>query len=413
MSRLVYKNFLFLFVVQFSNYVLPFLVIPLLTRALGMDGYGKYAFYLGIANFLLVFIRFGFEFSATRQISISSENINKVGEIVGAVLQIKLVLLAITLLVYTSVILILKPDEQNNLLVIGGALLLIGQMLLPVWYFQGMQQMKYVTFYTVITKIVYVGALFSVIRVNSDYGLAVVIYGGAFFVAGLLSIGQVFKQVPVKLTLSKPLLRQTLQEALPFFTSRIFVATYTSSLIPLIGFIGGPTQVAIYSASEKLYLAAQSVMHPLTNALFPDIAKNKYLAMFKKLFFLAMIIVIIGGIGGYFVAPLLIAFLFGSEFIASADIFNIHIIALIFVFPSLMLGYPLLAALGFSKAANNSVIAGCLVFFTIAVAGYLMGITQTSFFVWSVVIAEFVVFAIRLYFAINKVFLPNSVSGKY
>jgi PST family polysaccharide transporter len=410
MSRLVYKNFMYLFIVQFSNYVLPFLVIPLLTRALGMDGYGKYAFYLGIANFLLVFIRFGFEFSATRQISIHAKDRLKVGEIVGAVLQLKLLLLIVTLTVYWTVIFMVKPDEQNTALLLGGSLLLIGQMLLPVWYFQGMQQMKYVTFYTVITKIVYVSSLFALIRVNSDYGLAVIIYGGAFFVAGLLSIVQVFKQVPVKIMVSGVILKQTLQEALPFFTSRIFVAAYTTSLIPLIGFIGGPTQVAIYSASEKLYLAAQSVIHPLTNALFPHIAKNKDLALFKKLFVIAMALVVLGGIGGYFIAPYLIVFLFGSEFAASAEIFNLHIIALIFVFPSLLLGYPLLAALGFSKAANYSVIVGCLVFFTIALVGYLLGITQTTFFVWAVVIAEFSVFAIRLYFAMTKVFLSKTVS---
>lgn len=410
MSHLVYKNFAYLFVVQFSNYVLPFLVIPLLTRALGIEGYGKYAFYIGIASFLLVFIRFGFEFSATRQISIHADNIDKVGEIVGAVLQIKTVLLTITLVAYGLVLYFFMPDEQMSLLLSGGALLLIGQMLLPVWYFQGMQQMKYVTFYTVVTKIVYVGSLFAIVRGNSDYGLAVLIYGGAFFVAGLLSIIQVFKQVPVKLIVSAPLLKQTLTEALPFFTSRIFVATYTTSLLPIIGFIGGPAQVAIYSASEKLYLAAQSVMHPLTNALFPHVAKNKDIVLFKKMFFVAMTLVVVGGVVGYFVAPHLILFLFGSEFTASAEIFNLHILALIFVFPSLMLGYPLLAALGFSKAANYSVIAGCLVFFAIALVGYLLGARQTEFFVWSVVVAEFVVFAIRLYFAITKVFYPKSAS---
>jgi PST family polysaccharide transporter len=411
MSRLVYKNFAFLFIVQFSNYVLPFLVIPLLTRALGMEGYGKYAFYLGIANFLLVFIRFGFEFSATRQISIHSDNLQKVGEIVGAVLQIKLVLLILALIIYSVVLYFLKPDQQISLLLVGGALLLVGQMLLPVWYFQGMQQMKYVTFYTVITKIVYVGALFSLIRGTNDYGLAVVIYGGAFFVAGLLSIVQVFKQVPVKLIVSMSVLKQTLSEALPFFTSRIFVATYTTSLIPLIGFIGSPTQVAIYSASEKLYLAAQSVMHPLTNALFPHVAKNKDITLFKKMFVVAMALVIVGGAAGVFIAPHLITFLFGNEFAASADIFNLHIIALVFVFPSLMLGYPLLAALGFSKAANYSVIAGCLIFFTIALIGYLLGIDETEFFVWAVVIAEFAVFSIRLYFAVTKVFYPKTVNN--
>lgn len=412
MSKLVYKNFFFLFIVQFSNYVLPFLVIPLLTRALGIDGFGKYAFYLGVANLLLVFIRFGFEFSATRQISINSENKARVGEIVGAVLQIKLLLLAVTAACYCIVVLIFKPDGQNNLLVLGGLLVLVGQMLLPIWYFQGMQQMKYVTFYTVITKIVYVGALLIFIRQESDYGIAVVIYGGAFFVAGLISILQVFKQVPIRFCFNGKMLKEVYLDALPFFTSRIFVAAYTSSILPLIGFIGDSAQVAIYSASEKLYVAAQSVMQPLANALYPHIAKNRDLALFKKLFVIAMLVVIVGSVTGYFVVPHLIQFLFGDAFAATTEIFNIHIFALVFVFPSMLLGYPLLAALGFSKEANSSVILGAIVFFIIAVIGYFVGVTQTQYFVWAVVVAEALVFSLRAYFSVVRVLKPKVIDHK-
>jgi len=412
MSKRVYKNFFFLFIVQFSNYVLPFLVIPLLTRALGLDGFGKYAFYLGIANLLLVFIRFGFEFSATRQISINAEDKSKVGEIVGAVLQVKFLLLVATLAIFSLVVLVFKPDAQNTLLLFGGSLLLTGQMLLPIWYFQGMQQMKYVTFYTVITKIIYVGALFAIIRSNQDYGIAVIIYGTSFFIAGLLSITQVFKQVPIQFCRTGKMVKQVYSEALPFFTSRIFVAAYTSSMLPLIGFIGDSAQVAIYSASEKLYIAAQSIMHPLANALFPHMSKNKDFNLFKKLFGLAMFIVVIGGTVGYFIAPQLIEFLFGVEFSASAEIFNLHIIALIFVFPSMLLGYPLLAALGFSKEANRSVIAGAIVFFIIVIAGYYLGITQTSYFVWAVVIAEALVFIARAYFVFKRVIKPKLIANQ-
>jgi len=407
MTKLVYKNFSYLFIVQFSNYVLPFLVIPLLTRALGLDGFGKYAFYLGIANLLLVIIRFGFEFSATRQISMHSENIKKVGEIVTSVIQIKLLLLVFTLCLYCMVVVLFKPDKQLYSILAGGSLLLIGQSLLPVWYFQGMQQMKYVTFYTVVTKILYVGLLFLLIRNNDDYGIAVIVYGASFFIAGLFSIIHVIRQVPVKIAVDIDVIKQSFSEALPFFTSRIFVTAYTSSLIPLLGFIGGPAQVAIYSASEKLYLAAQSIMYPLANALYPHVAKNKDIKLFKKLFIIAMFIVLIGGTIGYFVAPYLITFLFGIEFSASAEIFNLHIIALIFVFPSLLLGYPLLAALGFSKEANGSVIVGALVFFVIAAIGYFSGVVETQYFVWAVIAAEACVLMLRGYFSLKRIDFKN------
>lgn len=394
-----------MFIVQFSNYVLPFLVIPLLTRALGIDGFGKYAFYLGVANLLLVFIRFGFEFSATRSISIHSADKAKVAEIVSSVLFIKLILLVFAVIIFSLIVVFAKPDPQVLMLLLGGTFLLVGQMLLPVWYFQGMQQMKYVTLYTVVTKIVYVGLLFLLIREQQDYGIATIVYGFSFFVAGLVSIIHMLHQLDFKFTLSEKAIKATFTEALPFFTSRVFVMMYTSSMIPLIGFIGTPAQAAIYSASEKLYNAAQSVMYPLTNALYPHVAKNRDLALFKKLFIISVVVVIIGCVAGYFLAPHLIIFLFGQEFQASSEIFSIHIIALLFVFPSMMLGFPLLAALGFSKEANGVVIVGALVFFAIAGYGLFTGIINTEYFVWGVVAAEVTVFALRAYFAINRVWM--------
>ena len=404
MSKHVYKNFAYLFIVQFSNYVLPFLVIPLLTRALGVDGFGKYAFYLGVANLLMVFIRFGFEFSATRQISIHSENKAKVGEIVGAVLLIKLALLLFCLIVFSLVAYIAKPDGLSDQLMLGAALLLTGQMLLPVWFFQGMQQMKYVTFYTVITKITYVSMLFILIRDEADYALGTIVYGGAFFVAGMLSLVHMAKLVPITWP-SVAFTKKTFKEALPFFASRACVTSYTMGMIPLIGFIGTPAQAAIYAASEKLFNAAQSAMYPLANALYPHMAKTKDLALYKKLFLAAMVIVLFGGSIGYFVAPQLILFLFGNGFEASTQIFNIHIIALVFLFPSMMLGMPLLAALGFSKEANGVVVIGAIVFIVIAASGYFLGVVETEFFVWGVVAAEVCVFVLRAYFAKTKVFV--------
>jgi len=254
------------------------------------------------------------------------------------------------------------------------------------------------------TKIVYVGALFAFIRHESDYGLAVIIYGGAFFTAGLLSIIQVFRNVPIKFCTSGQMIKEVYQEALPFFTSRVFVAAYTSSILPLIGLIGDTAQVAIYAASEKLYIAAQSVMQPLANALYPHMAKTKDLPLFKKLFVIAMAVAVIGGVLGYFVAPYLINLLFGEAFSATAELFNLHIIALVFVFPSMLLGYPLLAALGFSKEANRSVMLGAITFFVIALVGYFAGVTETQYFIWAVVATEALVFVLRAYFSVVRVF---------
>lgn len=407
MSKLVYKNFVFLFIVQFSNYVLPFLVIPLLTRALGIEGFGKYAYYIALPNLLMIIIKFGFEFSATRQISIEEGNREKVLRIASSVYLIRACLLVCMSLLLFAIITLFKPDEQIQSLVLGGFLLLLGQALLPIWYFQGLQQMKYVTFYTVTTKIVYVGLLFMLISDKQDYGLAVIIYGLAFAVAGIASTLHVFYQLGFAFKCSREDIKEQLCQALPFFTSRVCVTSYTASIVPILGHIATPTQVAIYAASEKLYMAAQSVMYPLANALFPHVAKHRDIALFKKLFTVALVLFIVGGIAGYFVAPHLIIFLFGQEFASAVDIFYLHMIALIFVLPSIMLGYPLLAALGFSKEANNSVIIGAVVFFVLASIALYIGVAGAEYFVISVIVVEATVCLIRGYFAMTKVFVKK------
>ena len=44
----------------------------------------------------------------------------------------------------------------------------------------------------------------------------------------------------------------------------------------------------------------------------------------------------------------------------------------------------------------------------IAVTGYFLGVTETEYFVWAVIIAEVLVFSIRAYFAITQVFYKTT-----
>lgn len=78
---------------QLANYILPFLLIPFLTRTLGVSLYGVVAFGLAIVQLACIFTDFGFSLSATRQIATCSHDKILVKKIVGAVHVCKLLLL--------------------------------------------------------------------------------------------------------------------------------------------------------------------------------------------------------------------------------------------------------------------------------------------------------------------------------
>ena len=67
----------------------------------------------------------------------------------------------------------------------------------------------------------------------------------------------------------------------------------------------------------------------------------------------------------------------------------------------------MLAVLGFYKEANLSVFLGALVFFVIALYGYLTGVVETLYFVWAVIFAEASVFILRAYFALTIINMAN------
>jgi hypothetical protein len=97
----LFQNFIALFILQISNYALPLIVLPFLTRVLLPDGYGELAWSQYVVQFLIMITDFGFNFSATRQISIHQNDKEKIARIFTAVMVIKFLLLSFScILVY-------------------------------------------------------------------------------------------------------------------------------------------------------------------------------------------------------------------------------------------------------------------------------------------------------------------------
>ena len=66
------------------------------------------------------------------------------------------------------------------------------------------------------------------------------------------------------------------KKSLGFFLSRIAVSLYTSANTLILGhFQGGSTAAGLYGAAEKLYFAGSRVSGVLSQALYPNMAKNR------------------------------------------------------------------------------------------------------------------------------------------
>ena len=155
--------------------------------------------------------------------------------------------------------------------------------------------------------------------------------------------------------------------------------------------------VGYYSAAEKLFIAIQNAYVPVNNSLYPYMTKTKNVNAFKKIFWFITIA------NAVLIAALLIDtkdiiyLIYKIKSSESIVTLQLLLIACLMIVPSILLGYPFLGALGYSKFTNNSVISSSI----FHLCGLIFLVLTNNLTVYSVagmlIITEGVVCGIRLW----------------
>ena len=99
-NNTIFANFTYLGILQFVRIIIPLIILPYLIRILGIEKYGIVIFAQTVVFYFMVVVNFGFEMSATKQVSINRNDKLKLSELVSAVVYIKTILLILSGLVF-------------------------------------------------------------------------------------------------------------------------------------------------------------------------------------------------------------------------------------------------------------------------------------------------------------------------
>lgn len=360
----VVENIISLSGLQIAGYLLPLITLPYLVRVLGPERYGLIAFATALVFYFVILTNYGFNLSATREISICREDPGKVSEIFSSVLFIKFILMLLSFLILAVVVLGVEQFRAEWLVYFFSFGMVIGNVLFPVWFFQGIEKMKYITVLNVLAQAIFTVSVFIFIRTTADYLYVPLINSVGFLVAGLLGLRIALKDYPIQLKIpDRELFKHHLQEGWHIFLSSAAVTLYTTSNTFILGVLTNNVTVSYYAVAEKVILAVLGLLNPLSQALFPHISRVVDESHKKGVQFLRQITKIMIAIGLslslllFVFSGLIVNILFGDQYTPAITVLRILSFLPLIVGLSNVFGIQTMIPLNYKRALSRIVLA--------------------------------------------------------
>lgn len=403
------SNFFSLVILQGANYLFPLLTVPYLFRTLGVATFGLLSFATAFAQYFVILTDFGFNIFGVQYVSANRENKDSRDSFFVNVLVAQLFLFLIGLLLLLAIIFTFDKFYEDRWVYLLSYTTVFGTVLMPIWFFQGIEQMKYITKINIATRTLSIIPIFFFVKSDADYLLVPFFYGLGSVASGATALYVASTRFKVNLHFAKASLsgiKKCLRDSSTFFISRISVSLYTVSNTFILGLVAGNVAVGYYAAAEKLYLAIQSMYGPLNNALYPYMVKHKNITVYKKIFAVVVLINCIGLPICIYNADFIMHLVYKNVAIESILTFKILLGVCLISVPSILLGYPLLGAFGHARYTNLTVIISSI-FHVVLLTLLIVFDSITVYSVASLVVAtELLVLVLRVR-GLNKLILKN------
>lgn len=401
-KKVLVSNFLALGIVQGLNFLLPLLVVPYLLYTLGIEIFGLLAMATAFSSYFMILSDYGFNVTATREISIYRDNHEKLNEIFSAVMMIKIFLmfigfsiLLLSLWLFDS----LANDALIYLLTFG---MVVGEVLFPIWFFQGIEKMRYIAVLNIVAKLFFLLAILLFVKVKEDAYLVPLFNSLGFILVGVVSLFYIYKTFAIRFVWQAySVLRRYFIMGWHIFLSKLAVTLYSSSNMFILGLFTNHLLVGYYAVAYKVVSALVSLGDIVNQVIFPYLSKKwmenreLYYELFYRflkgiiltMFFFSFIL--------FFTAEEIVSLLAGKETVVTVELLQIMSLFLI------------IAPLGglYSQSfvtQGESVYVTKSTFWTLCVNMVLIGILIPLYGVYGLAIAEVLVKVFHFY--LNNVY---------
>lgn len=399
MEKNLKKNFIMNFIKILINLLFPLITFPYISRILLPEGIGRITYVQSINNYFLLFINLGIPLYGIREIArIRSDKIEK-SKVFSEILVLNILTTIIGIVLYFSFYqLNIIKDDRKIFLIFSIVLLL--NFLSVDWFFQGIEDYKYITIRTIIVKIISFIFLVIFVREKSDiYKYAIIV---VFSLVGSNFFNIIRALKLVKFKLKKLNIKRHLKGILIIFSMNLAVSIYTNLDSVMLGSYGSKYALGIYSAASKMIHLILGIITSLGAVLLPRISnyisekkEPEVKIILEKTFSFLIALIIPSIIGLYFTGNEIVRLFAGKEYMEAVITLRILSFIILFIGFSNFVGIQILYPRGEEKKVFYSVLIGAIVNFLLNL--YLIPKYLQNGAAIATCIAEFMVIVIQIY----------------
>ena len=396
-----------LFILQIFNTVVPMFTLPYVTRILGSSGYGDFSLALNWILYLQVIVEYGFGYWGARKVATSGKD--KLQEIYSMIITSRIVLMIFSFTTMCIVYVISGKEFTHFICMCILFSMVIGVAFQLTWLFQGLQDMKYITFINAVSRLISVILIFLMVKRSTDVYLYCFLYSFTFILSAIIGLVLAHKKYDLKVRLCKiSKVKPALQEAWALFISQAMSKVLSGFGVTVLGMMATSSAVGIYSAVYKIPYTMALFFSPVSQAIYPDISvsfgksKNNGLKRVKKVACVIVPVFIVASVILILFNKPIVTLLFGDEYSNSSTILIPLCLWFVLSVVNNFLGIQILVASGYQKEYSDafliSAILSILLYF---VLGKLFGMFGIAF---ATLFAEFVL-TVLLLIRVLKIFI--------
>jgi Membrane protein involved in the export of O-antigen and teichoic acid len=402
----IFKNGMWLYMLQIFNTVIPLVTIPYITRILGSSEYGVFSFSLNIVSYLQVIVEYGFVLSGSRKISIDNDK-SHIANIYSNIMCCRMLL---CILSFASLLVVgqcMNFSEKQTKCMLILFLMVTGTAFQQIWLFQGVQKMHYIAIAGILARTISVACIFLFIHSPNDiyfyclyYAVTNVIIGIAGTLFARFMLGIRFHLAPIGDVILE------LKDGWYTFTTSMMSKIFTGIGVTVLGIYGTNSQVGVYSAIQKVPLLLSFAFAPIGQIIYPYVSPIYYRSFsegqqkVKKIAKYILIPFVFGGIIIVVFSNPILSWLFGPEYAMYSAITLPLILWMLTSICNNFLGIQTLVAGGFFKQYSFAFNIGVV---TMLLLNFLLGrIFNIYGIAWAAFISEFIL-SCMLSFQIGRV----------